>query len=335
MSPPFDADVRRRLDSLLERFERAAQPGPFEYKWCHHADGGRHPLHVVFGVMVHGNEFGSLPAAVRLVESLRGGELQFGGRVSVFIGNPEAARENKRYLEADLNRVFLDTGEHRHEDIRAQKIMPILDAADVLIDFHQTILETARPFYIFPWHQPGWRWARAIRSTDVWVTRDPRHVFSAGSKCTDEYVADRGHPGMTVELSQKGFTDAAERLCWDTMLEALRVAEIVLSGKTIDDVAQRKPDLTFFETTFAERFDDPKKALKPGLVNFQAVSAGQALHAPDSPPLIAPNSGAILFPKYPTRTEGRAVSPWPNEIYRLVTAMNDHPMDLWEAPTEA
>ena len=116
MSHSFTADVRPRLSALLDRFQRSARPGPFGYRLVHHMDGGQHPTHVVFGCMVHGNEYGSLPAAVRLVEALNDGGLKFGGKVSVFIGNPEAALEDARYLEADLNRVFLDTGEDRHEE---------------------------------------------------------------------------------------------------------------------------------------------------------------------------------------------------------------------------
>jgi len=334
MTVTFSPEIRTHLDGLLSQFKRSADPGPFEYRWCHHEDGGRHPLHVVFGVMVHGNEFGSLPAVVRMVKSLQSGEVTFGGKVSIFIGNPEAAQENLRYLEADLNRVFLDTGQNRHEDRRAQQIIPILDAADVLIDFHQTILETTCPFYIFPWHRSGWQWARAIHSTDVWVTRNPKQGFSAGSKCTDEYVTDRGKPGMTVELSQKGFSTEAEHLCWNTMLDTLRVAEEVGLGQSIDALAQQQNELSFVETTFTERFDDPMKALVPGLVNFRTVQAGQALHAPNSPPLIAPKSGSILFPKYPQREDGQAVAPWPGEIYRIVAPMNEHPMVLWGDPTE-
>ena len=79
--------------------------------------------------------------------------------------------EDARYLEADLNRVFLDTGNDRHEDRRAKQAMPILDAADVFLDFHQTILPTAQPFHL-PVAEVGWQWARAVRGTDVWV-RDP------------------------------------------------------------------------------------------------------------------------------------------------------------------
>ena len=70
MTISFTADVRPRLSALLEHFERAASPGPFGYRMVHHADGGKHPFHVVFGCMIHGNEYGSLPAAVRLVDAL-------------------------------------------------------------------------------------------------------------------------------------------------------------------------------------------------------------------------------------------------------------------------
>ena len=335
MTVNFTTEIREKLRELLSRFERAARPGPFAYRWCHHFDGGQHERHIVFGCMVHGNEFGSLPAAVRLVEALNAGEIKFGGKVSIFIGNPEAARENRRYLEADLNRVFLHTGESRHEDRRAQQIMPILDAADVFVDFHQTILETAQPFYIFPWQHSGWQWARAIRSADVWVTRGPNVTFSSGSKCTDEYVSDHGRPGITVELSQKGFTDQAEQLCWHTMLTAMQVSDELGSGHDIGTLAERKADLLFYETRFSERFDKPEKALKPGLVNFQPVTVGEALHAPGSPTLTAPTSGAILFPKYPDRSDGHAVAPWPNEIYRLVAPLQTHPVELWEDPTES
>ena len=96
--------------------------------------------------MVHGNEVGSLPAAVRLVETLKGQDLRFGGRVTVFIGNPEAGLEDRRFLEADLNRVFLDGVASSHEANRAREIMPILDTADLFIDFHQTILATEQPY---------------------------------------------------------------------------------------------------------------------------------------------------------------------------------------------
>lgn len=329
MTPSFLSDIRPRLQHHLEQFSRLHRPGPFEYEWVHHHHGGRHELHVVFGCMVHGNEYGSLPAAIRLIEALSTGTLQFGGQVSLFIGNPEAALENKRYLEADLNRVFLNTGQTRHEDRRAQALMPILNTADVFIDFHQTILETAQPFYIFPWQREGWQWARAIRGTDVWVTRDPKLIFSSGSKCSDEFVSDRGRPGITLELSKKGFSVEAETLCWNTMLETLNIADQVGKGNPISDLAKRKSELHFFQTTFAQPFNNPDMALRPGLVNFERVRAGDTLHADGTEPITVPNDGALLFPKYPPRNGPTAIAPWPNEIYRLVTPLTEHPNAIW------
>ena len=330
MNDGFSTEVQARLKRLLQEFERRKKTGPFEYSWAHHHDGGQHPTHVVFGCMIHGNEFGSLPAAVRLVEALTDGSLKFGGRLTIFIGNPEAARENRRYLESDLNRVFLETGMDRHEDRRAQEIMPILKSADVFLDFHQTILDTTQPFYIFPWHKQGWLWARATQGTDVWVTRDPKQIFSSGSQCADEYVTNRGRPGMTLELSQKGFSSAAESLCWDAMIRTLATADSQADGTPLSALAERQPELGFLTTTFAESFDTPEKALVPGLMNFQRVHQGQTLHAAGSPEMTVPENGVVLFPKYPERNGTAAVAPWPNEIYRLVTPMTQHPLQLWE-----
>jgi hypothetical protein len=331
MKDAFSTETQRRLASLLQRFRAGARPGALGYEWCH-SQGGAHPFHLVFGAMVHGNEFGSLPAAVRLVEALNEGTLKPGVRVTVFLGNPEAARENRRYLEADLNRVFLDNPHQQHEHQRAREIMPILDAADAFIDFHQTILQTEQPFYISPWHKSGWHWARSMQSAGVWVTRDPASQFSAGTRCTDEYVCMRGKPGLTVELSEKGFHDSAEQLCWQSMLTAIQTAETVAMGQaSLAEVAARAPDLSFFTTTHMEPFATPDHALRPGLVNFQAVAGGEQLSANKAPPIVVPNSGMLLFPKYPVRRSGRAVSPLPGEIYRLITPLPDHPMKLWES----
>ncbi len=329
MNDAFDPENHRRLTTLLDRFQQCAMPHPFDYEWVHHHDGGRHSVHVVFGCMVHGNEYGSLPAAIRLIDELNAGTLEFGGRMSVFLGNPEAALEHRRFLEADLNRVFLDTGNDTHEDRRAMALMPILDAADVLVDFHQTIRATARPFYIFAWNRLAWHWARATQATSVWVTRNPTTRFSAGTKCTDEYVTDRGRPGMTLELSEKGFSDEAEALCWTAITNTLAAADAVGAGADIEALAGAQPDFRFLTTAHAEPFTDPAQTLRPGLVNFQAVRAGDALNAPGTPPMHAPRDGELLFPKYPPRQDGRAVAPWPHEVYRLVVPMDDHPDREW------
>ena len=113
------------------------------------------------------------------------------------------------------------------------------------------------------------------------------------------------------------------------MIQTLQTADEVHRGVSIGELAKRKPDLSFLTTTFIEDFNDPEKALKPGLVNFQTIQRGMALHDRSSPPMHAPTDGVILFPKYPEREGTTAKAPWPKEIYRLVSPMSAHPRSLW------
>jgi hypothetical protein len=209
--------------------------------------------------------------------------------------------------------------------------MPILDTADLFLDFHQTILATEQPFYIFPWQPTGWRWARALRSANVWVTRDPGQAFSAGTRCADEYVRLMGKPGITIELSQKGFDPAAEKRAWSAMIDGLRTIDAIATGDThLSEAANRLPDLTFFHTVHRENFRSSDLSLRPGLTNFLGVRQGERLSSEQSEDLIAPATGHLLFPKYPPRDpDGAPVGPIPKEIYRVIKPLNQHPSALW------
>jgi len=322
--------MNKRVAVELEAFRRFTNPGPFDYEWCAHFDGGQHEQHVVFGIMVHGNEYGSLPAAIRVVRALEEGQLRFGGRVSIFIGNPEAGLQDQRFLEADLNRVFTHTDTDSHEHRRAREIMPLLDACDLFIDFHQTILETRQPFYIFPWNAEGWRWARTLQAAPVWVTRNPGQAFSTGTCCTDEYVRNQHKPGLTIELSEKGFNANAAKIAEQAMVDTLSAVDTIARKEaSLNTLASAQPDLAFYHTVHREPFTEPDLSLREGIVNFQPVAQGEVLSAPHTPDLIAPGSGMVLFPKYPPRPNGVAASPVPKEIYRIIEPLPGHPSAIY------
>ncbi len=274
--------------------------------------------HIVFGTMVHGDETGSLPAAVTLARELASGSQPFVGRVTLFVGNPAAGLHGVRFMEADLNRVFVDNAADTLEHRRSIELRRILDTADLFIDFHQTIEPTDSPFYIFPWSADGEAWVRALGAAPRWVTRAPGQSFSAGTCCADEYVRHRGRPALTVELSQQGIRPEAERLALKTMRRTLSVTQrsLPLDG----------PLPSCLQTAFSQRFTDPAMRLRAGLRNFEAVSKGDVLSPPHTPALICPCDGLLLFPKYPPRdTHGHATSPRPGEIYRVLRPIDGPP----------
>ncbi len=329
------------LETLLSRFDAARRAGSYAYDRHHHHDGGRHDFHVVVGVMVHGDEVGSLPALVELVEALNAGTAVFGGRFSCFVGNPEAGAADVRFLEADLNRVFVDEPPANHEGDRARLLQPILADADVFLDLHQTILGTDRPFYTFPFDVAGWHWARAIGVASTWVTRAPDASFSTGTRCADEYVRHHGRPGLTLELGEKGFRPEADELAGAALARLLAVADGVGEadagdrGAALERRAMAEPELDFVDTVWRRGFDDERLRLRPGLVNFAPVAAGEQLAAEGTPAIEAGADGMVLFPKYPAYDDGVVIEPRPGEILRIVRPLAEHPTTMWPQPAPA
>ena len=329
-APAPDLPRLRRLLSELDALGAPPAPGVTGFTW----QGQEHDQHVVFGMMIHGDEVGSLPAGLDLARALRSGARRFGGRVSLIVGNPEAGLVDRRFLQADLNRVFLDLPpEHpafgTHEHRRAAALAPVLDAADLFLDLHQTIEPTSSPFAIFPWTPLSEAWVRALQPAPAWVTRPPDSGFSPGTRCADEAVRDRGKPGITVELSQKGFSEEAEALALRIMHRALDLVDgMALRGAQLADAAGPLP--ACYHAAHAIPFDRDTLALRPGLRNFQAVRAGEALGAPGSPPVPCPLDGLLLFPKYPPRgPDGRYEGPLPAELVRILQPLPGPPADLY------
>jgi succinylglutamate desuccinylase len=298
-----------------------------------------HTFHIGVSVMIHGNEVGPLEGLLDVMEALETGRLEYPGRFTCFIGNPEAGLQDRRFLDVDLNRVF--NGPHSfedsdtHEHKRAKELCSILDQFDLYIDFHQTLLDVQQPFYIGPWDLITWHWMRLMQGAQVWVTRHP-HYGGGGLLCADEYVRKQGKPSIALELGALGWSATARSGVWKCLSQAFHVVhQDAHKGSKLDAWAQSRPDLQFYETCYRHPFDHPALRLQSGWLNFSQVVQGQVLtHDPKdgSSPISAPCDGALLFPKYPPRDEaGLALDPRPKELFRIVSPLSGHPLELWES----
>ncbi|MEC7984144.1 MAG: succinylglutamate desuccinylase/aspartoacylase family protein [Myxococcota bacterium] len=304
------------LENLLKTF--LALKESQSYPWMHQHNGHAHSFHIVLSTLIHGNETGPLPAFIWALQALKSGELSYGGRLTLLLGNPEAARKNQRFLESDLNRMFLDTTLQTHEAKRSREIRPIFDTADLLLDFHQTILPSAKPFYIFPWTKVSAQWARALALADSGIDATPPKG-PATTRCADDYVSLRGKPAITIEMGEKGFHAEAETLAKTAIQRVLRIADSLAQGRTtLTEYAQEQPEIELFETVYRERYDNPQLRLRPNLINFLPIQKGEVLSAPGTPPIHAAVSGKLLFPKYPSvGSDGRPLA-LPKEIFRII-----------------
>ena len=318
------------VKDYLDRFEKLSKEHPGSAPWSFRIDRGEHNKHILFGGITHGNEVGSLPALIELADKLLAGDIVFGGTVSIVLGNVEACLSGERFIEADLNRVFLEDAPESAEKIRALEMMPLFESVDLFIDFHQTIEPSEQPFYIFPYHASGYNWARILGSEIGLVTRDPERSFAQGQVCADEYARGLGIPGITIEMGQKGLTKMAFQLTSQCCLRAIGAMERIASGETRESIVESDciNDLRCYEIQYAQEFRSEFMVLDQGLKNFTQVNAGEAIGKMDEEgsPLVVPMDGYLLFPKYPKRSEhGSAISPYPSEIYNLAIPMLEKP----------
>lgn len=101
-------------------------------------------------VGVHGNEKCGIDAVNKLFPSLK---IQ-AGRVLIGYGNPKAIKENVRFTDANLNRLFKsekmlsEKEKTSYEYSRANFLKSYLNQADALLDIHASLTPESRRFII-------------------------------------------------------------------------------------------------------------------------------------------------------------------------------------------
>jgi succinylglutamate desuccinylase len=318
----------RTLEHYLETFKQHATPNLdillYQY------DGGQSSYTIHISGIIHGNEVGSLPTLITLIEELEHGTILFGGKIHITLGNPEASRANRRFVDADLNRLFLKSQplEHidTHEGQRARVLMPWLDECDCILDLHQTMLPSATPFYIFPRTDLSIALAEAIGGSKSYIDATPSDEKPT-YQCADEYVWRQGKPALTLELGEMGFHAPAEKASAEAVHNLIATMEMLRNRKVLDNpqtMLQTLQELStgplsHYHTVHRQPYLNPSWILRPGLINFQTVQTGEYLNAKDTPELTAPCNGRLLFPKYPRRDEkGHVIETLPKELYRII-----------------
>lgn len=311
--PPVDPSVLADLEVFLSR----AATGPYHYEACHHFHGTQSLPHVVLGFVVHGNEVGSLRAAVELQSELLGQPPAC--PVTLLLGNLDAVVLGVRYVEEDFNRVFaFDQPAKSLERRRAERVRPLLDHADYFLDFHQTGTPTNSAFWTMPWTQELGLLARAIGAAPCGVTRRKAQAFSPGLLCADEYVRARGKLGITVELGHRGVDATQAMNCLQAARRLIEVAARQGTDSTLTELALERPAVRWLETAHVVSSEGGSRRLRPGLSNFAPVRAGEELGAPGFPSVPCPADGFALFPSYVENAEAA-----PPELVRIAREVAD------------
>ncbi len=315
----------KKISHYIDQFRAFAQKYSGLVSDSIELNGNEHSGHVVFAAIVHGDEVGTLPAFLSILEKLIAGKIKFGGKVTFILGNAEAALKNQRYIDEDLNRAFDIEIEKpfTHERTRALELVPLLNSADLFYDFHQTKTETKFPFYTFGFHLQSYYWARISGITPMFTTRWPNQTFSASGLCMDEFVRLQNKPAVTLELSQKGFNKDAKIYTETAIIRVLKALDQHKRTKmSLEKLARKNQDLKFLLTKHKEPFLHPKNCLKDGYSNFYKLNKNECVGFNDkNHPIYTPQAGYMMFPKYPSRNNEGESQEHQTELYLLMQAV--------------
>lgn len=229
-------------------------------------------------------------ALAKLLDQLHAGRIRLlRGKVTVAARvNAAAAKRGVHFIEENLNRIVRrHDASATHEQRLANELIPLIDAADAVLDLHGTPAPT-RPFVFLDDESPENRaWADKL-GADYLLCGWPALYSDGKTVTTTEYAQSRGKRALTVEVGQND--DAA---CAETGLAfALRsLAHFGLTSAASPVPAPRALRLT--RVVYRERegaFARPWK-------NFDTVNEGEVLaRYADGVESTAPGDGVVIMP---------------------------------------
>lgn len=299
-------DQLRKFQSFQER-----AAGPVDFSVLYQPERASEKK-LCISCLIHGDEVGVLPSVLRILADLFDSKsLAFEGQILFFIGNPEAAKKGKRYLERDLNRSFRSDELSSLEARRAQELEACILSSDLYIDLHQTIEDSEDYFYIMANHEGSRQWAGLLSDIKNFVTHDPSELFSRQGLCSDELAQSQNIPALSIEFLKKGYSQQVEDFCYRYLRYAITKADQLLGDqKAFESKAQFSFVLNTFEIFHREKLSHSGEKLVDGLSNLQKVKTGQVLGTRNGDPkIIAPQDSVLMFPKYHHREDPAATLP--------------------------
>jgi len=280
--------------------------------------------------IVHGNEWGGIAVLNAVLDLIAKGTVTLTAPTAFLLGNPQAAKANKRFLEKDLNRSFDVSNPTHKEELRALALQKTLTRTARLVDFHQTSRPCDRPFFIFPHSDDAYAFAREILPRQTIVTHWGK-PFSVEGRCSDEFVNSRGGIGVTIELGQNGFDPYQVSAGTVAAIASISAVSVALAGPVASDKQEKVAPYTLGPIfTWGAVLPWPEEGvvtLRPGLDNFTEVKEGEELGRAGSTPILAPVAGRMLFAKYLTPDQQANLTSRPTELCRIMKQVeaNDLP----------
>ncbi len=231
---------------------------------------------------IHGNEKCGVKALEKILPNLKieQGQVLFG------YGNPSAIEANKRFIGADLNRMFKSNDLLSRDEIksyeyqRAQFLKSYLNQADALLDIHASFTPNSNPFVICEANAKG-----IIEYLPIDLIVSGFDEVEPGG--TDYYMNSIGKIGICVEC---GYLDNPKSI--ETAEKSI-FSFLKARGHILNDLAPKKQSYVRIYDLYLTKTDS--FTLAKTFHDFEKVRKNQVIGKDGGKKVIAEKNGVILF----------------------------------------
>jgi predicted deacylase len=239
---------------------------------------------VLVNICSHGDEIIGLDVQEKCIDlTIKKGSLIFN------IGNPEALRLGKRFVESDLNRSFPGSENGTYEEQIAFYMMKYISLFDYVVDIHSTVSGIDNCIIIEDNSPETNRLISACHNCDTILLMTATKGSSIFTACRQE---DNIIPAVTFEYGNNSI-ETTNRT-YDDLLSVLAEIGVVDQPNNLSVI--KTPSKFECYATFSKSIDD---ILEKNIENFKLVKNGDVVgHTIQGLPITAPTDFyPVLFGK--------------------------------------
>ena len=238
----------------------------------------------IISIIIHGNEIIGIPIIKELIQSQK--ELHF----TLIVGNTDALKINKRFVNHDLNRMFLKTGElFSQEQTRAREISEFVRPGDQILDIHQTTAPSLSAFILTRNSEKNFNYVNSLNEDFKLPLILSNSSFSKDGKTFSEFALKKDIPFLTYEFGQAGFDQS--------MLElGVKVVANFLNRDML--VHSKKREIKVLKIINSIKKLNNHHHLISGIKNLTEIKAGQEHSFHNTKRFHCESDYIALFPKY-------------------------------------
>lgn len=275
------------------------------------------PTLVVFGG-VHGNEPAGYKALCSLFDRFEQSPIELRGSIVGMVGNRRALAEGVRFVEQDLNRLWVSDNLARIQ-VAEGLTGELEEARDLYLEIERLLSSAQGAVYALDIHTTSGPGPAFVVFDDSLLNREfaldlevPR-VLGIEEELEGtliDYLKTRGVRTAAFEAGQHGDQESvaqAEAAIWVAMrasgvLGRSGEAEVEYASRRLAAAARGLPNL--FEVKYRHAIRPGAGfEMKPGLRGFQVVGKGEQVALEAGEPVVTPQSGRLLMPLYQAQGE--------------------------------